>query len=141
MVFYYEEGDTMDEYFKKMYEIGTRGDVTTSISPFISTGQVTCVVLSDDNKIYKGIDIIIDNRVSMKAEACATASMLSNGSKYVKKVLFLNELGEVIMPSSDSIIYLMDFIGDDMKVLLPEDEIVSINDIIPDFYGTFRINE
>ncbi len=130
----------MDGYFKKMYEVGTKGEPSNSISPFLRTGQVSCVILSNDNKIYKGVDIIVDNEVSIRSEESATASMLSNGSKYIKKILFLNELGEVITPSSDSIIYLLDFIENDINVLLPEDKVVSIMDIIPDYYGTFRVN-
>ena len=132
----------MDGYFKKMYEVGTKGDIIKSISPFLSTGQVLCVILSNDNKVYKGVDIIVDNNIAIRSEESATANMLSNGSKSIKKVMFINEIGEVIMPSSDSIIYLLDFIGDkDMEVLYPNNEVLTINDIIPDYYGTFRTNE
>ena len=132
----------MDGYFKKMYEIGTRGDISASISEFLSIGQVICVILSEDNKIYKGIDIIEDNDVFIKAEVSATAAMLSNGSKYIKKLLVLNELGEIIRPTDESIIYLLDFMNDNkIEVLLPDDKKVYIDEIIPDYYGTFRINE
>jgi cytidine deaminase len=132
----------MDGYFKKMYEIGTRGDIASSISEFLSIGQVKCIILSDDNKIYKGVDIIEDNNVFIKAEVSAIAAMLSNGSKYIKKVLVLNELGEVIKPTDESIIYLLDFMNENkIEVLLPDNNKVFIDEIIPDYYGTFRIIE
>ena len=132
----------MDGYFKKMYEIGTRGEIESSISEFLSIGQVICVILSEDNKIYKGVDIIEDNNIFIKAEVSAIAAMLSNGSKYIKKVLVLNELGEVIKPTDESIIYLLDFMNDSkIEVLLPDNKKVFIDEIVPDYYGTFRIIE
>ena len=134
----------MDDIFKKMYKEAIKNIDIVNISPFFSTGEIACVILSDDNKLYRGINIIEDNKVRIPAEEAAIASLLSNGGKYIKRIVIVNELGEVIKPSVQAYARLLDFSPKkDIDVLTSTDPFVvnKLKDIAPDFYGTFRIDE
>ena len=134
----------MDDIFKKMYKEAIRNIDIVNISPFLSTGEIACVILSDENKLYRGINIIEDNKVKITAEEAAIASLLSNGGKVIKRIVIVNELGEVIKPSIQAYARLLDFAPKkDIDVLTSTDPFVvcKLKDLLPDFYGTFRVEE
>ena len=130
----------MSKGFKDLYNVAISSNVSDSISPFISTGEIICVVLSEKNNIYKGINIIEDNKLKVSAEESAIASLLSSGDKKIKKMVIVNALGEVIQPSSTTFNTILD-LADDLEILLDAGtlEFKKIEELIPDYYGTFRV--
>ncbi len=132
----------MSKNFKDLYNVAISSNVSDSISPFISTGEIICVVLSENNKIYKGINIIEDNKLKVSAEESAIASLLSSGDKKIKKMVIVNSLGEVIKPSNVTFNTIID-LADDLEVLIDSNtlETKKITELLPDYYGTFRIEE
>ena len=132
----------MSKNFKDLYNVAISSNVSDSISPFISTGEIICVVLSENNKIYKGINIIEDNKLKVSAEESAIASLLSRGDKKIKKMVIVNSLGEVIKPSNVTFNTIID-LADDLEVLIDSNtlETKKITELLPDYYGTFRIEE
>jgi len=132
----------MDNIFTKMYKEATRNIEINDISPFMSTGEISCIILSSDNKLYRGINIIEDNKVRITAEDAAIANMLSNGSRVIKRIVIVNELGEVIKPSDISFARLLDLAAeDDIDVLVSTEPCVvkKLTELLPDYYGTFRV--
>ena len=67
----------MGKSFKDLYNIAVSSKTSDSISPFISTGEIICVVLSENDNVYKGINIIEDNQLKISAEESAISSLLS----------------------------------------------------------------
>jgi len=132
----------MSKNFKDLYNVAISSNVSDSISPFISTGEIICVVLSENNKIYKGINIIEDNKLKVSAEESAISSLLSSGDKKIKKMVIVNSLGEVIKPSNVTFNTIID-LADDLEVLIDSNtlETKKITELLPDYYGTFRIEE
>lgn len=131
----------MSKGFKDLYKIAVTSKLSDTISPFISIGEITCVVLSENNNIYKGINIIEDNKLKVSAEESAIASLLSSGDKKIKKIVIVNALGEVINPSNNIFSTLIE-LSDDLEVLIDSETLdyKKIEEILPDYYGTFRIN-
>ncbi len=132
----------MDNVFNKMYKEAIRNADTKDISKFINTGGISCVILSDENKIYKGVNIIEDNQIKISAEEAALSNLISDGGKKVLRVVIVNEIGEVIRPSKKSYTLLLEFATEeDILVLtsLEPYEYRKLHEILPDYYGTFRI--
>lgn len=132
----------MSKNFKDLYNIAISSSLSDSISPFISTGEIICVVLSEKNNIYKGINIVEDNKLKVSAEESAIASLLSSGDKKIKKMVIVNALGEVIKPSNSTFNIIID-LSDDLEVLINAEslEAKKIEDLLPDYYGTFRVEQ
>ncbi len=130
----------MSKSFKELYNIAVSSNLSDSISPFVSTGEIICVILSEKNNVYKGINIIEDNQLKVSAEESAISSLLSEGDKKIKKMVIVNSLGEVIKPSNTSYNIILD-LSDNLEILVDSDtfETKRIEEILPDYYGTFRI--
>ena len=134
----------MDNIFNKMYKEATSNIDIINISKFLSTGEISCVILSNENKLYKGVNIIEDNKIRITAEEAALTNLLSNGGKIVKRIVIVNELGEVIKPSENSFARLLDFAPEeDIDILTSLDpfEVKKLHELLPDYYGTFRVLE
>ncbi len=132
----------MSKSFKDLYNIAIASNISDSISPFISTGEITCVLLSENNNIYKGMNIIEDNKIKVTAEESAIASLLSSGDKKIKKMVIVTALGEVIEPSTRIFNTIFD-LSDNMEVLIDANtlEYKTIDELMPDYYGTFRVEK
>ncbi len=132
----------MSKGFKDLYNIAIASNISDSISPFISTGEITCVLLSENNNIYKGMNIIEDNKIKVTAEESAIASLLSSGDKKIKKMVIVTALGEVIEPSTRIFNTIFD-LSDNMEVLIDANtlEYKTIDELMPDYYGTFRVEK
>lgn len=132
----------MSKGFKDLYNIAIASNISDSISPFISTGEITCVLLSENNNIYKGMNIIEDNKIKVTAEESAIASLLSSGDKKIKKMVIVTALGEVIEPSTRIFNTIFD-LSDNMEVLINANtlEYKTIDELMPDYYGTFRVEK
>ena len=132
----------MSKGFKDLYNIAIASNISDSISPFISTGEITCVLLSENNNIYKGMNIIEDNKIKVTAEESAIASLLSSGDKKIKKMVIVTALGEVIGPSTRIFNTIFD-LSDNMEVLIDANtlEYKTIDELMPDYYGTFRVEK
>ena len=117
----------MSKGFKDLYNIAIASNISDSISPFISTGEITCVLLSENNNIYKGMNIIEDNKI---------------GDKKIKKMVIVTALGEVIEPSTRIFNTIFD-LSDNMEVLIDANtlEYKTIDELMPDYYGTFRVEK
>jgi len=112
------------------------------IPPFLEYGNSSCALVTDANNVYTGISIHTGSTLTTTAEKSAIISMLNNGEKTIKKMVILNELEELIRPSTDCFDYLQEIGADikDIEVILDYDNPVptKIIDILPDWWGTYR---
>lgn len=113
-----------------------------SIPPFIEYGNNSCVILTENDKIYTGLSIASNTNICSSAEKTAITLMLNDGERKIKKMIILNELEEVILPSPDCIEYLTEFTDnpDDLEILVDfeKKEVVTLKDVIPEWWGTYR---
>lgn len=132
----------MERYWSALYKEAKKKLDVQSIPPFIEYGNNSCAILTANDKIYTGISIASNTNIGSSAERNAISLMLSEDEKVIKKMVILNELEEVILPSLDCIEYLIEFTNnpEDLEILVDYEkkEIVTLKDIIPEWWGTYR---
>lgn len=118
---------------------------TEEISPFIEYGNNACAILGSNNKIYTGLSITSNTGINCSAEKSAVTSMINDNEKRITKIVILNELEEIITPSIKSLEYLLELCEnpDAVEVLtnLEKESIVKLSDLLPDWWGTFRLKK
>ena len=115
-----------------------------NISPFINSGYITCVIESDKGNIYYGTNIVTGSKIAMCAEKSAISSMVSNQDYLIKRMVLVNELGELLLPCENCLEYLLDFSGEeDFEILtsVEKEKTVKIRELLPDYWGTFRTSK
>ncbi len=132
----------MDKVWLELYNSAQKHICASSISPFIEYGNNVCTILGSNNKIYYGVSITSNTNINCSAEKNAITNMLNDNENIIKKMVILNELEEVILPSEDSIEYLLELCvhSDDMEILVDIDKNVvkKLTELIPDWWGTYR---
>lgn len=115
------------------------------ISPFIEFGNNSCAILGSNNKIYSGLSITSNTGIGCSAEKSAVTSMINDSIRKFTKIVVLNELEEIITPSSKSLEYLLELCDnpDNVEVLtnLEKETCVKLSSLIPDWWGTFRLKK
>ena len=115
-----------------------------NISPFINSGYITCVIESNNNNIYYGTNIVTGSKIAMCAEKSAISSMVSNQDYIIKRMVLVNELGELLLPCENCLEYLLDFSdqeGFEVLTAVEKGKTVNIHDLLPDYWGTFRASK
>ena len=109
----------MEKYWTTLYKEAKNNIKAKSIPPFIEYGNNSCAILSQNNKIYTGVSIASNTSIGSSAEKAAITTMLNDGENIIKKMVILNELEEVILPSPDSFEYLIELTNDieDLEIL------------------------
>ena len=127
--------------WKDLYKEANKNNHQTNVSPFINAGYVTCVIESTKNKMYNGSNIVTSSKLGMCAETSAVASMISNQDYKIKRMVIVNELGELLLPCKECLEYLLDFCDEDFEILISvqEEEVIKFHDLLPDYWGTFRM--
>jgi len=111
------------------------------IEPFIEYGNNSCAILTEDNNIYTGVNIISNSNINTSAEKSAVINMINNGEKNITKMVILNELEEIIPPSIQCLDYLLELSDSygEVEVLLSENgESKKVIELLPDWWGTYR---
>lgn len=132
----------MEKIWHDLYKKAKNSINVQSIPPFIEYGNNSCAIESASNEIYTGISIASNTAVGCSAEKSAITSMLNAGENKIKRIVILNELEEVILPSIESLEYLIELTDkqEELEILLDYEkkEIVTLKDIIPEWWGTYR---
>ena len=111
------------------------------IEPFIEYGNNSCAILTDNNNIYTGVNIISNSNINTSAEKSAVINMINNGEKNITRMVILNELEEIIPPSIQCLDYLLELSSSygEVEILLSESgESKKIIELLPDWWGTYR---
>ncbi len=132
----------MERIWEYLYEAAKKNLVSKEISDFILTGNTSCAILASNNKIYNGSSIVSNSLISCSAEKSAVINMFNDHEYKITKIVVLNELEEVILPSDSSLEYLFELIPEygDIEVLvdLEKAKTTKLKDIIPKWWGTYR---
>ncbi len=132
----------MERIWSSLYENAKKNLVSKEISDFITTGNTSCALLGHNNKIYSGSSITSNSVISCSAEKSAVINMFNDHEYIIDKMVVLNELEEIIMPSDNSLEYLLELNPDygniDILVDLEKDKVLKLKDLIPKWWGTYR---
>lgn len=132
----------MEKIWTALYKEAKQRIKPTSIPPFIEYGNNTCTILASNNKIYYGLSINSNTGIGCSAEKSAITMMLNDGENYIKKMVILNELEEVIKPSEESFEYITELSNelDELEVLVDYDnkKVSKLHELLPDWWGTYR---
>ncbi len=132
----------MERIWGSLYEAAKKNLVSKEVSDYIMTGNTSCAILGHNNKIYSGSSITSNSIISCSAEKSAIINMFNDHEYVIDKIVVLNELEEIIMPSESSLEYLLELNPNygDIEVLesLEKDKVLKMMDIIPKWWGTYR---
>lgn len=132
----------MDKIWISLYNCARERISASCISPFIEYGNNVCAILGSNNKIYCGTSITSNTGINCSAEKSAITAMLNDNEKIIKRMVILNELEEVILPSEDSVEYLLELCDNPEKLEIlsnvEKGKTKQLSDIIPDWWGTYR---
>lgn len=132
----------MERYWSTLYKEAKNNIKAKSIPPFIEYGNNSCAILSGSDKIYTGVSIASNTSIGSSAEKAAITSMFNNGENSIKRMVILNELEEVILPSPDCFEYLIELTNnlDELEILTNYErkEFVTLKELIPKWWGTYR---
>ncbi len=132
----------MEKSWQSLYKEAKNNINAQSIPPFIEYGNNSCAILTSNNNIYTGVSIASNTSISSSAEKTAITMMLNSGEKIIKKMVILNELEEVILPSQECLEYLDELSdsSDELEILIDYDtkETITLSELIPNWWGTYR---
>ena len=131
----------MERIWSSLYKEAKKRIKVESIPPFIEYGNNTCTILADNNKIYFGVSIASNTSIGSSAEKNAITMMLNDGAKFIKRIVILNELEELIPPSEDSFDYLLELADNgNIEILLDyeKEKVVTLKELLPNWWGTYR---
>lgn len=135
----------MERIWNELYKAAKSKLKGKEISPFIEYGNSSCAILGGNDKIYTGINVKSSTSINSSAEKNAIVAMLNDGEHVLKKMVLLNELEEVIEPSDEYYGYLLELSNgvDDIEVLVnyEKKEIKKMVDLLPDWWGTYRVKK
>jgi len=130
--------------WQELYDIAFSKLNSRTISPFIEAGGVSSAILTTNGNIYTGVCIDTSCTLGMCAERNAIANMITNGENQIVKLVCVMKDGSVGSPCGACREYLMqlDAKSPDIEILtnLEKEETVRLKELIPDWWGTRRMN-
>ncbi len=132
----------MDRIWHSLYKEAKNRINTKEIPPFIEYGSNSCAILTTKNNIYTGTSIISNTNLNSTAERSAITNMLNNGESQITRIVILNELEELIKPSTDCLECLLElgteFGGIDILLDAKDGTTAKLIDVVPPWWGTYR---
>lgn len=132
----------MEKIWHELYKEAKKKIKTHEIPPFIEAGTNACALLTESGKMYSGVSITSNTNINTSAEKSAIIAMFNDNEHTIKKMVILNELEEVIPPSTECFDYLLELglSTEDMEILVDYEkkEILPLSELIPSWWGTYR---
>lgn len=132
----------MEKQWTTLYKEAKNAIKAHSIPPFIEYGNNSCAIITDNNNIYTGVSIASNGSIGSSAERTAITMMLNAGENIIKKMVILNELEEVILPSEECIDSMIELTSntDDFEILTDYEtrEFITLTELLPSWWGTYR---
>ena len=132
----------MEKVWSLLYKEAKSKLSAKEVSVFFTLGNTACAILGSNNKIYAGSNISSNSIISCSAEKSAVIEMFNDGEYVIDKMVLLNELEEVILPSDGSLEYLLElnpeFGNIDILVDYEKEKVIKLRQLIPKWWGTYR---
>ena len=132
----------MEKIWTELYKEARKRIKVNTVPPFIEYGHHVCAIESGKGNIYYGVSVTSSTAIDSNAEKNAILMMFNEGETTIKKMVILNELEEVILPTEDCLNYLVELNSDldSLEILLDYDkeEISTLRSLLPVWWGTYR---
>ena len=119
--------------FEQLVTIAKSKNKEVKLNDKTSFGQVTVVVLTNNQKIYIGTNLKTTCNVGFCAETSVIAQMILNGETKIDKMVAIYKGEQIISPCGKcrEQIYQLDHDNLNCEILL-EDKIVTLRDLLPE---------
>ena len=84
--------------YKQMYEAGPKTLAPMKHSDDFSSGTVSAVIEGANGKYYAGVNLDFSCGLGFCAERSAAAAMVTDGETVIRRVVCVNQSGELWMP-------------------------------------------
>lgn len=134
-----------NKIWDKLYNEACKVQNQRVISPFIEGGQVSAAILTKKGNVYTGICLDTASTLGICAERNAIFNMLTNGESQIVKIVCVMSNGDVGTPcgACRELIMQLDRDSKDIQILIDKNEYktVTMDKLIPDWWGTSRFND
>ena len=131
--------------WKKLYDEAVKVQNGRAVSPFIDAGGVAAAILTKQGNIYVGVCIDTACSLGMCAERNAIANMITNGESRIVKLVCVMGDGRVGSPCGACREMMMQLDKHSPKIEILTDlemlSTVTLGDLVPDWWGTERMNQ
>ena len=130
--------------WQEMYDIAKQYLNPRVLTPFMDAGGVAAAILTDQGNVYVGVCIDTCCSLGMCAERNAIANMITNGESQIDKVVAVMPDGKVGSPCGACREYMMQLDKNSGEIEILTDleplKTVTLGDLVPDWWGTERMN-
>ena len=132
----------MEKIWNELFDNAKNKLNAKEVSDFVYTGNNACAILTSKNNIFVGNSITSNSSLDCSAEKSALVEMLNNNEYAISKMVIVNELEEIIMPSLKTLENLLE-LGTELSeveilVSLEKNKVVKLNTLLPSWWGTYR---
>ena len=103
------------------------------ISEGVSTGDVGCALISENNHLYLGVSIHACCGVGFCAEHSAIAAMVTNGEYRIKKIVAVSS-DDILPPCGRcrELMYQIDEKNWNTEIIIDKNRVVKLKDLLPE---------
>lgn len=134
----------MKSIWHELYDIAKEKLNPRVLTPFMEAGGVAAAILTDRGNVYTGVCIDTCSGLGMCAERNAIANMITNGEQRIVKLVCVMGDGRVGSPcgACREMLMQLDPCSPEMEILTDLETLttVKLGDLIPDWWGTERMN-
>ena len=104
-----------------------------SLSNCVEAGEVGAAILSASGKVYVGVCIDASSGMGFCAEHSAAAAMVTAGESVIRKVVAVNEFGEILPPCGRCREFMSELDDEncETEVLVKPGVIVKLKELLP----------
>jgi cytidine deaminase len=131
-----DEAKQFDVLLEKAKELAKK----RKLSDYATCGHVACAMLTKEGNIYTGISTDFNCSLGNCAEYSAVVEMLKNNESEIVKMVAYSARGKIYAPCGRcrEVIRMVNDKNVDTKVMLGENNIVTIKELLPNMYITAK---
>ena len=131
--------------WQELYDMAKERLNPRVLTPFMEAGGVAAAILTDQGNVYVGVCIDTCCSLGMCAERNAIANMITNGESRIVKLVCVMGDGRVGSPCGACREMMMQLDKHSPKIEILTDletlSTVTLGDLVPDWWGSERMNQ
>ena len=131
--------------WQELYDMAKERLYPRVLTPFMEAGGVASAILTNKGNVYLGVCIDTCCSLGMCAERNAIANMITNGESRIVKLVCVMGDGRVGSPcgACREMMMQLDQHSPEIEILTDLETLsaVTLGDLVPDWWGTERMNQ